>query len=61
MDGLTRSVGNGITGLVGGAFDAIGGALRGIVASLSAALPGGMLAVVVFVLLVVVAWQLIKR
>ncbi|HET9520956.1 MAG TPA: hypothetical protein VFO73_07925 [Candidatus Limnocylindrales bacterium] len=61
MDGLARSVGNGITGLVGGAFDAIGGALRGIVASLNAALPGGMLAAVVFVLLVVVAWQLTKR
>jgi hypothetical protein len=61
MDGLVRSVGNGITGLVSGAFDAIGGALRGIVASLNAALPGGMLAAVVFVVLVVVAWNLIKR
>ena len=61
MDGLVRSVGNGITGLVSGAFDAIGGALRGIVASLNAALPGGMLAAVVFVVLIVVAWNLIKR
>lgn len=61
MDGLVRSVGNGITGLVSGAFDAIGGALRGIVASLNAALPGGMLAAVVFVVLVVVAWNFIKR
>lgn len=61
MDGLARSVGNGITGLVAGAFEGIGGALRGIVASLNAALPGGMLAAVVFVLLVVVAWQLVKR
>ncbi len=31
MDGLAQSVGNGITGLVSGAFDVIGGALRGIV------------------------------
>jgi hypothetical protein len=61
MDGFVRSVGNGITGLVSGAFDAIGGALRGIVASLNAALPGGMLAAVVFVVLVVVAWNFIKR
>jgi hypothetical protein len=61
MDGLARSVGNGITGLVGGAFDAIGGALRGIVYSLNAALPGGLLAAVVFVVLVVLAWNLAKR
>ena len=61
MDGLARSVGNGIVGLVGGAFDAIGAALRGIVNSLNAALPGGMLAAVVFVVLVLVAWQLTKR
>ena len=61
MDGLSRSVGNGITGLVGGAFEAIGGALRGIVGALNAALPGGMFAAVVFVVLVFVAWQLTKR
>ena len=61
MDGFVRSVGNGITGLVSGAFEAIGGALRGIVGSLNAALPGGLLAAVVFVVLVVVAWNLIKR
>jgi len=61
MDGLARSVGNGITGLVAGAFDAIGGAVRGIVYALNAALPGGLLAAVVFVVLVVVAWNLAKR
>jgi hypothetical protein len=61
MDGLVRSVGNGIAGLVSGAFEGIGSALRGIVASLNAALPGGMLAAVVFVVLVVVAWNLVKR
>ena len=61
MDGLARSVGNGITGLVGGAFDAIGAALRGIVHSLETALPGGLLAVVVFVVLVVAGWSLAKR
>jgi len=61
MDGLGRAVGNGITGLVGGAFDAIGGALRGIVDAGERALPNGLLWVVIFVLLVVGAWTLVKR
>jgi hypothetical protein len=61
MDGLAQSVGDGITGLVGGAFDAIGGALRGIVAAGEQALPGGLLWAVIFVVLVVGAWTLAKR
>jgi hypothetical protein len=61
MDGLARSVGDGITGLVGGAFAAIGAALRGIVAAGEQALPGGLLWAVVFVLLVAGAWTLAKR
>jgi hypothetical protein len=61
MDTLGRTVGDGITGLVGGAFDAIGGSLRGIVAAGEQALPGGLLWAVVFVVLVVGAWALAKR
>lgn len=61
MDGLLRSVGNGITGLVSGAFDAIGGALRGIVDAGNQALPGGLFWAVIFVVLVVGAWTLAKR
>lgn len=61
MDGLLHSVGNGITSLVGGAFDAIGGALRGIVNAGNQALPGGLLWVLIFVLLVAGAWTLAKR
>ena len=61
MDGLGRAVGNGITGLVGGAFDAIGAALRGIVDAGERALPNGLLWAVIFVLLVVGAWTLVKR
>ena len=61
MDGLARSVGDGITGLVAGAFAAIGAALRGIVAAGEQALPGGLLWAVVFVLLVAGAWTLAKR
>lgn len=56
-----QSIGSGITGLVEGSFAVIGQVLRGIVDSLDRALPGGMLAAVVFVVLVVAAWQLAKR
>ena len=56
-----QTIGNGISGLVAGSFAVIGSVLRGIVNSLNQALPGGMLALVVFVVLAVVAWQLIKR
>jgi hypothetical protein len=61
MDELGRTVGDGITGLVGGAFEVIGDALRGIVAAGERALPGGLLWVVVFLVLVVGAWTLAKR
>ena len=61
MDGLGQAVGNGITGLVGGAMDAIGGALRGIVNVGNQALPGGLFWAVIFVLLVVAGWTLAKR
>lgn len=61
MDGLGQAVGNGITGLVAGAFDAIGGALRGIVNAGNQALPGGLFWAVIFVLLVVGGWTLAKH
>jgi Flp pilus assembly pilin Flp len=61
MDDLGRSVGNGISGLVGGAFDAIGAALRGIVAEGERLLPNGLLWAVIFVVLVIGAWTLAKR
>lgn len=61
MDGLGQAVGNGITGLVGGAFDAIGGALRGIVNAGNQALPNGLFWVVIFVVLLAGAWTLVKR
>ena len=51
MGGLVQSVGNGISGLIQGAFDAIGEALRGIVDAGNAALPAGLFWVVLFVLL----------
>ena len=61
MGDFVQTIGNGISGLVAGSFAVIGSVLRGIVNSLNQALPGGMLAIVVFVVLAVVAWQLIKR
>ena len=39
MDELGGSVGGGISGLIGGAFDAIGAALRGLVAEGERVLP----------------------
>ena len=61
MDSFARAIGDGISGLVAGSFAVIGDTLRGIVNTLNAALPGGMLAVVVFVVLTIAAWQLAKR
>lgn len=61
MDGFTDAIGSGISGLVAGSFATIGQVLRGIVDALSRALPGGLLPAVVFVVLVIVAWQLVKR
>lgn len=61
MGGLIDSIGDGITGLVAGAFDVIGATLRGLVNAGNQALPGGLLFVVIFVLVVVVGWNLAKR
>ena len=49
MDGFIQSVGSGISGLVVGSLSFIGQTLRGIVAALDHALPGGLLAGVLFV------------
>lgn len=61
MDSLGRTIGNGISGLMAGAFDAIGTALRGIVDAGERALPNGLLWAVVFVVLLIGAWTLAKR
>lgn len=61
MDGLGRSVGDGISGLVGGAFDAIGAALRGIVDAGEGAVPGGIVFTLFLVIVVIVGWNLVKR
>ena len=59
--GLIRAIGNGITSLVGGAFDALGAAANGIFHALQTALPGYWLPAVAVSVALVVGWQLIKR
>ena len=61
MDGLGGSVGGGISGLVGGAFDAIGAALRGVIAAGERVLPNGLLWAVIFVVLIAIAWTFARR
>ena len=61
MDGLGRSVGNGISGLVGGAIDAIGAALSGIVHVLDTALPAGALPVLGIAGALLLLWLVLKR
>lgn len=61
MDELLRSIGDAISNLFANTFQAVGDALRGAVDAASRTLPGGWLAVVVFVLLVIGAWMLAKR
>jgi hypothetical protein len=61
VDSLGRSIGNGISGLMAGAFDAVGAALRGIVDAGERALPNGLLWAIVFVVLLIGAWTLAKR
>jgi len=61
MDGFVRTIGDGITGLVAGAFDVIGATLRGMVDAGNQALPGGLFVALVFAIVLVVGWNLAKR
>ena len=60
MDGLLRSIGDCITGLVGGALHAIGAALAGIGHSLGSAL-GPFLVPVAIAGVLVLLWLVFKR
>lgn len=61
MDGLARAIGDGISGLVGGALTSIGAALAGIVRALETALPAGALPVLAILAALVVGWRLVRR
>jgi hypothetical protein len=60
MDGLGRSIGDGISGMVGGAINAIGGALAGMLHAVTAALPAGAVPVIGIALVLFLA-VLLKR
>lgn len=60
MDGLLRSIGDGLTGLVGGAIGAIGAALSGIGTALGAALGPFAIPVAIGGVLLI-AWLVLKR
>jgi hypothetical protein len=59
--GLIRAIGNGITSLVAGAWEALGVAANGVFDALQAALPGYWLPAVAVAATIAVGWQLIKR
>jgi hypothetical protein len=61
MDGLARTVGNGLSSILATAFEVIGGTLRWMVGSATNALPGYTLLILVFASLVVVAWVFARR
>ena len=61
MDGLGRTIGGGISGLVAGAIAGIGTAVSGIVDSLSSVLPPGALPVIAVGLLLLFVWAVIKK
>ena len=61
MDGLGRTIGGGISGLVAGALAGIGAAVSGVIDSLNAALPAGALPVIAAGLLLLFVWAVIKR
>jgi hypothetical protein len=61
MDGFVRSVGDGITGLVAGAFGVIGATMRGLVDAGNRALPGGVFFALIIVVVAIVGWNLARR
>jgi hypothetical protein len=61
MDGLIRSIGDGIVGLIEGAFATIGGILRGTVGELQTLAPVPLIVLVGFVVLGLLAWNLARR
>ena len=61
MDGLLRSVGDGLTGLVGGAVEAIESAMAGVGDALGTALPAGLLPVLGVAGALVLLWLVLKR
>lgn len=61
MDGLLRSIGQGIVGLVQGALDAIGAVLRGLLGDAGPFLPVPLIAVVGVAIVGLLAWNVARR
>jgi len=61
MDGLSRSVGDGISGLIGNAIAGIGAAWDGALASLGAVVPPGAMPVLGVAAALVVGWLVLRR
>jgi len=61
MDGLGRAVGDGISGLVGGAINGIAAALSGMVNAVSAAVPAGALPVIGIAVVALVLLAVLRR
>lgn len=61
MDGFTRAIGDGISGLVGGSLQAIGAAIDGMVSAVGAALPPGALPVIGVAVALLFLWAVIRR
>ena len=58
---LVQSIGDGIAGLVGGAFRAIWLAGEGVLHALQAALPGLWVPAIVIAIVAFLAWALFRR
>jgi hypothetical protein len=61
MDGLLRSIGEGITGLVGGAIAAIGQVFGGMIDALARVVPGGLVTMAGIGLALILVWLVFKR
>lgn len=61
MDGLSRSVGDGVSGLVGGSLQAIGSSVGGMLSALGAALPPGALPLIGVVVALLFVWAVIRK
>jgi len=61
MGDFIQAIGSGVAGLVTGALQTIGSVLRGMAETMNTVLPGGLLGVVAFFVLLAGAWVLAKR
>jgi hypothetical protein len=61
MGDFVRSIGEGISGLVGGSIHALSVAFDTVVGTLQQILPGPLLPITVVVVIVIVFWWLFKK